>query len=276
MTVTLEGCGTRGGRAFLRTTIGRARMSRQETVDRVEKHILVLARGWHDIPMQRTGAGRFQAVVPLLETGVFAAKALFLGEDSCRPEWPAGDDLVVKVSPEDTYCRNTIYTAFPRQFNQTRAGATRPGAGTAEQIRELDRNGYSVIPPSGTFRDLIGQLDLIIGELGFRIIQLLPVHPTPTTFARMGRYGSPYAATDFFSVDPAMAEFDPGATPLDQFVELADAVHAREGLLFIDLPANHTGWASQLQVHHPDWFKHGPDGAFVSPGAWGVTWEDLC
>ncbi len=74
---------------------------------------------------------------------------------------------------------------------------------------KLDQDGYAVIPPSGTFRDLIGELDFIIGELGCRILLLLPIHPTPTTYGRMGRFGSPYAALSFTAVDPALAEFDP-------------------------------------------------------------------
>ena len=38
---------------------------------------------------------------------------------------------------------------------------------------------------------------------------------------------------------------------------------------------NHTGWGSTLFENHPEWFVRQPDGAFASPGAWGVTWEDL-
>jgi hypothetical protein len=34
----------------------------------------------------------------------------------------------------------------------------------------------------------------------------------------MGRFGSPYAALNFTEVDPALAEFDPSATPLEQFI----------------------------------------------------------
>jgi len=30
-----------------------------------------------------------------------------------------------------------------------------------------------------------------------------------------------------------------------------------------------------LQTNHPEWFVRGADGMFQSPGAWGVTWEDL-
>ena len=153
-----------------------------------------------------------------------------------------------------------------------------PETGSADRdraVRLLEADGYTVIPRSGTFRDLIPRLDLIIGTLGFRILQLLPIHPTPTTYARMGRFGSPFAVLDFLDVDPALAEFDRRTTPLDQFRELVDAVHARGGRLFLDIPVNHTGWASWLQTHHPEWFARDPDDTFRSPGAWGVTWGDL-
>ncbi len=45
--------------------------------------------------------------------------------------------------------------------------------------------------------------------------------------------------------------------------------------IFIDMVINHTGWGSDLQERHPDWFRRNPDGSFASPGAWGTTWEDL-
>ena len=93
----------------------------------------------------------------------------------------------------------------------------------------------------------------------------------------MGRFGSPFAALDYFAVDPALAEFDECASPLEQFGELADAVHARKGRIFLDIPVNHTGWASTLQTHHPEWFvRDRSTGRVESPGAWGVVWEDLC
>ena len=109
----------------------------------------------------------------------------------------------------------------------------------------------SVIPPSGTFRDMIRELDFIIGRLGCRIIQLLPIHPVPVTYARMGRFGSPYAALSFTSVDPALAEFDPYATPMEQFIELVDAIHKRCGKIVLDIAINHTGWAADLHETNP-------------------------
>ena len=234
-----------------------------------------LGGAWHDVPMDETSPGVFSCTVPLGTVGVFLGKACFFPEGKDIPEWPVGGNLRIKVAPTVTRRANSIYTVFPRQFGGARFRNPEDDPGVREAQEFLDAKGYSVIPPSGTFRDVIHALGHIMDDMRFRIVQLLPIFPVPATFARMGRYGCPFAATDFLSVDPACAEFDPYATPLDQFRELADAVHAKGGSLFIDLPANHTGWAATLQTHHPDWYRHADDGAFVSPGAWGVTWEDL-
>jgi predicted glycogen debranching enzyme len=91
----------------------------------------------------------------------------------------------------------------------------------------------------------------------------------------MGRFGSPFAALSFTAVDPALAQFDTRATPLEQFVELVDAVHRRNAKIFIDIAINHTGWAATIHETHPDWLLRDPDGKIEVPGAWGVRWEDL-
>ena len=95
------------------------------------------------------------------------------------------------------------------------------------RLAEWDQKGCAVIPPSGTLRDLARQLPHILEKLGCRILHLLPINPTPTTYARFGRYGSPYAAMDFTAIDPALVEFDRKTTAVDQFCELTYAVHAR-------------------------------------------------
>ena len=272
--VTLRLDAARQGRAVFRTNLGLAHIRRQEIIASTESGEPALARDWHDVPMRETGPGVFSVRIPLTQVGIFAGKACFFARGSNVPEWPEGGDLRIKVEPAHTACANTVYSAFVRQFGASLQRNPRTDA-VRDKERELDNLGYSVVPPSGTFRDVARRLDHIMGTLGFRIVQLLPIHPTPVTYARMGRYGSAFAALDFLSVDPAQAEFDTRATPLDQFRELIAAVHSRAGYLFMDLPANHTGWAATLQTHHPDWYRHKPDGEFVSPGAWGVIWADL-
>ena len=243
LVVTLELDSPRDGRAAFRTNLGRAAVRRREIIDETEKGVVPLARAWTDIPLEEVRPGFYRAEIPLDEVGVFSGKACFFPKGSSVPEWPEGRNLHVKVESGETRANNSIYCVFPRQF--------------------------------GSFREVVRRLPHIMDDMGFRIVQTLPPFPVPTTYAVMGEYGCPFAATDFLSVDPAMAEFDEAATPLDQFRELIGAVHAKQGLFFIDLPANHTGWASTLQTHHPEWFCREADGRFHSPGAWGVTWADL-
>jgi predicted glycogen debranching enzyme len=260
------------GQAWLRTSLGHARSVRREIIRRVDHQENPLGRSWYDIPMTAVAKGRYRLTVALTEVGHFEAKAFFLSRDSTDPIWPPGTNTAINVAPADTCCANIIYNAFVRQFGPNRSGAMNsldPG------VKNLDDAGYTVIPPSGKFRDLIGELDFIVGHLGCRIIQLLPIHPTPTTYARMGRFGSPYAALSFTAVDPALAEFDPKATPLEQFIELVDAVHARGARLMIDIAINHTGWAADLHESHSHWLAREADGQIETPGAWGVVWEDL-
>lgn len=243
LTVTLKLDAPRKGRAALRTNIGHAKTRRREIIAETEAGVTPLAKAWTDIPLPEVEPGVFSAEIPLNQVGIFSGKACFFPEGSSVPEWPEGSNFHVKVESAEIRKNNTIYTVFPRQF--------------------------------GSFREVIRRLPTIMDTMGFRIIQTLPPFPVPTTYAVMGEYGCPFAATDFLSVDPAMAEFDEYSTPLDQFRELIEAVHARGGLMFVDLPANHTGWASTLQTHHPDWFHREKDGMFVCPGAWGVKWADL-
>ncbi|MFO7642810.1 MAG: amylo-alpha-1,6-glucosidase [Desulfosarcina sp.] len=260
------------GEAWLRTTLGRGRSVGREIVRQVERHENPLGRSWYDIPMTAIQPGQHSLTLGLTEVGHFEAKGYFLKAQSGDPLWPPGANTAINVSPASACCANIIYNAFVRQFGPNKHGAMKPIDPT---VKNLDEAGYTVIPPSGTFRDLIGELDFIIGHLGCRIIQLLPIHPTPTTYARMGRFGSPYAALSFTAVDPALAEFDPKATPLEQFIELVDAVHARGARLFIDIAINHTGWAASLHESHPQWLSREPDGQIENPGAWGVVWADL-
>ena len=165
---------------------------------------------------------------PLAEVGYFKAKA-YLADAQKWQHWPDGPDAGISVHPDFARTANTIYCAFTRLFGATKSSPDLRDEALEAQLKALDAKNYTVIPPSGTLRDLTKQLPHIVQTLGCRILHLLPIHPTPTTYARFGRFGSPYAALDMTAVDPALVEFDKRATGIDQFCELTCAAHSLGG-----------------------------------------------
>jgi starch synthase (maltosyl-transferring) len=313
----------KGWRAFLRTNLGRASALRKAVIAAQSLQTGSFQTGafqpesmWHDVPLEEAGSSKtgtmWHRELCLTETGYFKAKAYAVDERGWQ-HWPDGPDLGISVHPDAYRSANTIYCAFARMFGPTRTAPSTQAPALEAQLAQLDKQGYTVIPPSGKLRDVVKQLPHIIDKLGCRILHLLPVNPTPTTFARFGRFGSPYAVQDFTAIDPALVEFDKRTTGIDQFRELTYETHLRGARVFLDVVANHTGWGSTLWEQHPDWFirsygrsqesygrsqgsygrsqgsygrsqgsygrsqgSYGRSrGEFVSPGAWGVTWEDL-
>jgi 1,4-alpha-glucan branching enzyme len=259
--------------ARLRTNLGRAAARRREIIAAHAGLAVAAGASWRDVPMQKTADG-WQLELPLAEVGYFKAKAYLLDEKNWQ-HWTDGSDAGISVHPNFARTANTIYCAFTRLFGATKNLATTADEKLEAQLKSLEALGYATLPPSGKFRDLTRQLPFIVNQLGCRIIHLLPVHPTPTTYARFGRFGSPYAALDLTAVDPALVEFDKRTTGIDQFCELTYAAHSLGARVFIDIVINHTGWGSSLQENHPEFFLKNPDGSFASPGAWGTVWEDL-
>ncbi len=112
----------------------------------------------------------------------------------------------------------------------------------------------------GSFDSVRKDLDRI-QKIGVDIIWLLPVHPIGKT-ARQGRLGSPYAISDFRTINPENGS-------LEDFISLVDAIHARGMKCIIDVVYNHTAPDSWLAQHHPEWFYHRKDGSFGNKvGAW--------
>ncbi len=263
-----------GTRAFLRTNLGKAARLRQEVIATHAGKNPFSVAFWRDVPLQPQANGEWAIEMPLVDVGFYRAKAYVLDQDG-RQHWPDGSDMGMSVHPDAYRTGNTIYCAFTRMFGPGKTARNTHDEALEKELNKLDEKGYTVIPPSGKFRDVIRQLDHIFGTLGCRVLHLLPVNPTPTTFARMGRFGSPYACEDLTTVDPALVEFDQRTTGIEQFCELTHEVHRRAGRVILDIVLNHTGWGSRLQETHPEWFLRSRDGAFASPGAWGVVWGDL-
>ncbi len=264
------------GEAFLRTTLGAGKPHRSEIIDSVEKNEPARGLDWRDLPMRKTSDSSFSISIALTEVGHFEAKCFFFPSDGSAPKWVNGENVHINVEPAEYCSANSVYCAFVRQFG---AAKTLPQRNDEDyyirNIPRLDQEGYAVIPPSGTFDDLAAELDFIFDTLKCRILHLLPVNPTPTVFARMGRYGSPYASLDYTAVDPAMAVFDKKRTPSQQFLDLIDKVHMHNAKVFLDIAINHTGWAAKIHETHPEWLIRDENGEIVSPGAWGIVWGDL-
>jgi glycogen debranching enzyme len=262
-----------GWQARLRTNLGRGEVLRQEVIHAHTGRLPLANASWRDVPMQlHEGVGSIS--FSLTEVGFFKAKAYAVDAEG-RQHWPQGPDFGLSVHPDAYRSANTIYCAFPRMFGETKAAIWTKDEKFDHLLRSLDQDGFTVIPASGKLRDVIAELPHIINTLGCRILHLLPVNPTPTTYARFGRFGSPYAVQDLLAIDPALVEFDKRTTGIDQFRELTYATHARGAKVFLDIVINHTGWGSTLQENHPEWYVRDKDGNFACPGAWGVVWEDL-
>src|SRR5688500_9257316 len=143
----------KGWRGFLRTTLGRGKVLRQEIVYAHKVHRRLANAPWRDIPMEE--AGEWQRELCLVEPGYFKAKA-YAVDPQGRQHWPEGPDVGISIHPDRYRSANTIYCAFTRMF-----GPTRDAADTAfdltldENITNLDEAGFTVIPPSGKLRDLI-------------------------------------------------------------------------------------------------------------------------
>ena len=263
--------------AFLRTNLGRGAQARKEVIasagGREKESLTFGGSSWRDIPLLAE-PGKWVLDLTLTEVGHFRAKAYVLDPDG-HQHWPDGPDFGISVLPDSLRAGNTIYCAFPRMFGPSRIRRKAADPENEEKYRQMESEGLTVIPKSGTLRDLTAQLNHIFNELGCRVLHLLPIGPTPTVTAKMGRFGSPYAIQDMTAIDQALIDFDQRTTGVEQFRELADGVHLRGGQLFLDIVINHTGWHSTLMESHPEWFQRNGDGTFKSPSAWGITWGDL-
>ena len=150
---------TGAGRAWVRTNIGHASVTRAEIIEHVDNKVPILGRDWFDIPLQQDSKGLFSIHLGLSEVGHFEAKCFFLPENADEPLWPLGGNLIINVEPADTCCGNTLYNAFVRQFRPNKSKALRSESSHDSTIEHLDKAGYTIIPPSGTFRNLILPLD---------------------------------------------------------------------------------------------------------------------
>lgn len=117
--------------------------------------------------------------------------------------------------------------------------------------------------PEGTFQALRQDLPRIAG-LGVDIVWLMPIHPIGQK-ARKGVLGSPYAISDYRSVNPEYGT-------MEDFQALVADIHGLGMKCIIDVVYNHTSPDSWLSQNHPEWFYRKPDGSF---GNHVGDWSDI-
>ncbi len=102
----------------------------------------------------------------------------------------------------------------------------------------------------GTFDALRRDLKRI-KSLGVDMLWLMPIHPIGIE-NRKGKLGSPYAISDYRSVNPEYGT-------LEDFRHLVDDVHSNGMKCIIDVVFNHTSPDSWLKNNHPVVFYHKTD-----------------
>ncbi len=125
---------------------------------------------------------------------------------------------------------------------------------------------YEVFPRAfskeGNLNGVAARLDEL-KELGVSILWLMPIHPIGME-QRKGSYGSPYAARDYYAIDPNYGT-------KDDLKRLVAEAHKRGMKMILDVVLLHTAWDSVLMAH-PDFYKHNAQGKIVPPVP---EWNDV-
>ena len=121
---------------------------------------------------------------------------------------------------------------------------------------------YEIFPrdfsPEGTLNGVTAKLDNL-QKLGVTVLWLMPIHPVGRTH-RMGTYGSVYAVSDYYAIDPALG------TKAD-LMHLVQAAHQRHMLVILDEVADHTAWDNAMMAH-PSYYKRDAAGKVLYPHSW--------
>jgi glycosidase len=157
-------------------------------------------------------------------------------------------------------------TAQPQPQTQTQSQiSTQPAAHRAPQwlasgvLYQVNPRSFSA---TGDFKGIEQRLDYL-HDLGVTILWIMPIHP-PGKMGRKGSLGSPYAAVDYYAIDPAYGT-------KDDFRRLIAEAHKRGLKVILDIVANHTAWDSVMMAH-PDFYKHDAAGHIISPEP---DWADV-
>ena len=166
----------------------------------------------------------FNRLLAVLLTGLFVCLL--------SPAAPAQSAAAARTAPP--WLRDGIvYEVFPRDFSAT-----------------------------GNLDGVTARLDEL-KNLGVTIIWLMPIHPIGVE-QRKGSYGSPYAARDYYAVNP-----DYGT--MDDLKRLVSEAHQRGMKVILDIVLLHTAWDS-VMMSHPEFYKHDASGKIIPPVP---EWDDV-
>lgn len=115
----------------------------------------------------------------------------------------------------------------------------------------------------GTFSKVTEDLDRI-KSMGFDYLYLMPINKIGIK-ARKGDLGSPYAISDYYSINDEFGT-------LDDFKLLINTAHLKGLKVMIDVVLNHTSPDSVLVKEHPDFFITDSNGNF---GNRVGDWSDI-
>lgn len=146
------------------------------------------------------------------------------------------------------------------------AWAQSPAAARSAPSWLRDGVVYEVFPrdfsAAGNLNGVTARLDEL-QNLGVTIIWIMPIHPIGME-QRKGTYGSPYAARDYYAVNP-----DYGTK--DDLKRLVSEAHKRSMKVILDIVLLHTAWDSVMMAH-PDYYKHDAGGKIIPPVP---EWDDV-
>ncbi len=105
----------------------------------------------------------------------------------------------------------------------------------------------------GTFRAFEKEMPRL-KAMGVKTLWFMPITPIAQQ-NKKGSMGSPYAASDYVSINPEFGT-------LEDFKHMVNAAHRLGLKVIIDWVANHTGWDHVWTKIHPEFYLKDPDGKF--------------
>ncbi len=113
-------------------------------------------------------------------------------------------------------------------------------------IYEVNIRQYT---PEGTFNAFAPHMERL-KDMGVHTLWFMPITPIAQK-NKKGTLGSPYACSDYTSINPEYGT-------LDDFKNLVKQAHQLGLKVIIDWVANHTGWDHVWTVEHPDYYLKDP------------------